>query len=83
MLPVRQKGIIHLLPLEVIFALILVGAVFYVVSQGIIKLPSSLTSIFQKSPKVELQENYQNPFKKETQYVNPFETYKNPFTVSR
>lgn len=83
MLPRHQKGIIHLLPLEVIFALIVVGAIFYVVSQGIVKLPSSLTSLFQKGPKVELQESYQNPFKKETQYVNPFETYKNPFTVSR
>ena len=26
---------------------------------------------------------YKNPFKKETQYVNPFETYKNPFVVSK
>lgn len=76
----RQKGIIHLLPLEVIFVLIVAGVLVYLVTQGIIKLP---TSLFQKGPKVELQESYQNPFKKETQYVNPFETYKNPFTVNR
>lgn len=80
MLPARQKGIIHLLPLEVVFVLIVAGVLVYLFTQGIIKLP---TSIFQRGPKVELQENYQNPFKKETQYVNPFETYKNPFTVNR
>ncbi len=79
----RQKGFIHLLPLEVIFVLIVAGAIFYVVSQGIVKLPSSLTSLFQKGPKVKLQETYKNPFKKETQFVNPFDTYKNPFTVNK
>lgn len=75
----RQKGIIHLIPLEVIFVLIVAGAVFYVVSQGIVKLPSSLTSLSQKGPKVELQTQYQNPFEKSSQYVNPFSGYKNPF----
>lgn len=29
--------------------------------------------------KVNLQQNYQNPFDKNTQYVNPFSEYKNPF----
>lgn len=77
----RQKGIIHLIPLEVIFVLVVAGAIFYVVSQGIVKLPSSLTSLFQtqKGPKVELQTQYQNPFEKSSQYVNPFAGYKNPF----
>lgn len=76
----RQKGIIHLLPLEVVFVLIVAGVLVYLVTQGIIKLPSSL---FQKGPKVQLQTEYKNPFKKESQFVNPFETYKNPFTVNR
>lgn len=72
-----QRGIVHLLPLILIVAVIAVGA--YFVTQGKLKLPSLL----QKGPKVELQTSYENPFKKETQYVNPFETYKNPFTVNR
>ncbi len=72
----HQKGFIHLLPLLVIAA-ILVGV--YLVIQGKVKLPS----IFEKKPKVELQTKYANPFKKESQFVNPFDTYKNPFVVNR
>ncbi|MBI2007333.1 MAG: hypothetical protein HYS83_01345 [Candidatus Blackburnbacteria bacterium] len=80
-LPPRQKGIIHILPLEIIVVLVIAGVLVYLVTQGIVKLPS--VSLFQKKPNVELQETYKNPFKKETQFVNPFETYKNPFTVGR
>lgn len=32
-----------------------------------------------KEPTVTLKEEYQNPFDKEAQYVNPFSDYKNPF----
>ncbi len=79
-LPGRQAGIIHLLPLLLIVALA-IGA-YVAISRGLIKLPS-IPGIGQKGPKVELKTEYKNPFKKETQYVNPFETYKNPFTVNK
>lgn len=31
------------------------------------------------TPQVELKTEYQNPFKSEAQYVNPFTEFKNPF----
>ncbi|MEK7521508.1 MAG: hypothetical protein AAB599_01760 [Patescibacteria group bacterium] len=70
----NQRGIIHLLPLLLVVA---VGA--YFVLQGKVKLPSSLTQLTQKKPEVGLQTTYQNPFDKDSQYVNPFSQYKNPF----
>jgi len=79
-LPKHQRGIVHLLPLEVIFVLLVLGVLGYFVWNGTIKLPGGL---FQKGAQVELQEKYSNPFKKETQFVNPFDSYKNPFTVNR
>lgn len=74
----RQRGIIHHFPLLslVIFAAII--AVVYLYLQG--KLP---LSFLQKGPKVEPKTTYENPFKKETQFVNPFDEYKNPFVVNR
>lgn len=71
-----QRGIVHLLPLLII---VVIAVVAFLLFQGKIKLPS----LFQQGPKVDLKTSYQNPFKKETQYVNPFDTYKNPFTVNR
>ena len=71
----NQKGIIHLLPILVVLGLI--GAVVFFLFKD--KLNISLG----KKPKVKLEESYSNPFDKESQYVNPFETYKNPFTTSR
>lgn len=42
---------------------------------------------FQKSKKetvkIQLEIQYLNPFKKESQYVNPFDEYKNPFDLIR
>lgn len=74
----HQRGIVHLLPLLLIAAVI-IGAIL--VFTGKLKLPS--LPFFQKGPKVELKTEYKNPFKQETQYVNPFETYKNPFTIAK
>ncbi|OGY09547.1 MAG: hypothetical protein A2700_01390 [Candidatus Blackburnbacteria bacterium RIFCSPHIGHO2_01_FULL_44_64] len=73
-----QRGIVHLLPLLLVAALVAAG--LYFVLSGKVKLPSNL---FSKKPKVQLETEYTNPFNKEAQYVNPFDTYKNPFTVSR
>lgn len=71
-----EKGIIHHLPLMLVVVVAVVAG--YLFLQGKVDL-----SIFSKKPTVELKEEYQNPFKKETQFVNPFEQYKNPFTVNR
>ena len=78
----QQKGIIHLaLPL---LLLIIAAVVIFLLNYfGVIKLNLPGVSLPQKGPTVELKTEYKNPFKKETQYVNPFETYKNPFTVNR
>lgn len=73
-----QKGIIHHLPLLIVGAVIIAVALAAI---GIVKLPS--IPFLQKKVKVELQETYKNPFKKETQFVNPFDSYKNPFVVSK
>lgn len=73
-----EKGFIHHFPLLVVLLLIAAAGIFYLVNRGLINIPS-----LSKSPKVELKESYGNPFKKETQFVNPFETYKNPFTTNR
>lgn len=81
-----QKGVIHLVvPL---LLLLIIGAVaFVVISQGFIKNPFKnipiIGKIGVKEPTVSVKSEYKNPFKKETQYVNPFETYKNPFAIAK
>lgn len=75
-----QKGVIHLLlPL----LLLLAAAAFALIYFGVIKNPLKNLKIGQSGSKVELKTEYKNPFKKETQYVNPFDKYKNPFVVNR
>lgn len=76
----KQKGVIHLaLPL---LLLLIIGAVVVVLfATGVIKNPLKDLPLFSKGAKVSTKSEYKNPFKKETQYVNPFESYKNPFTV--
>lgn len=76
----NQKGVIHLaLPLLLLLAAAFAGLIYF----GVIKNPFKNISFFSQGPKVELKKEYKNPFDKETQYVNPFDTYKNPFTVNR
>ena len=82
-----QRGVIHLaLPLLFLLAVAAIVAVV-LISTGIIKNPLKnipfLSKLGQSGPKIELKKDYKNPFNKETQYVNPFETYKNPFTVNK
>lgn len=50
---------------------------------GVIKVPGNPLPVFQKKVQVQLKTEYKNPFAKETQYVNPFEDYKNPFVVAK
>lgn len=75
-----EAGVIHLaLPLLILLA---AGAVvFLMITQGILKIPSKLIPSLptKKDPTVSLQTQYQNPFDKKAQYVNPFAGYKNPF----
>ena len=79
-----EKGVIHLmLPLLI---LVLVGVGIFLLPQGIVKFPGiTLPAVpfLSKKTNVELKTEYKNPFKKETQYVNPFDKYKNPFVVNR
>ena len=58
----------------VILLVIAVGIVLF--SLGVVKSP--LTS---KKSSVQLTSSYDNPFEKNTQYVNPFNEYKNPFDL--
>lgn len=76
----NQKGVIHLvLPLLLLLAVAGSVALIYF---GVIKNPFKNLPFFgSKAPKIELKTEYKNPFNKETQYVNPFDTYKNPFAV--
>lgn len=76
----NQKGVIHLLlPL----LLLLAAAFFALFYFGVIKNPLKNLPFLNQGPKVDLKTEYKNPFKKETQYVNPFDTYKNPFVTNR
>ena len=72
-LPVRSSsGIIHLLPLILVAGLLIVGA--FLVARISLKTPTKDTKA-----SVQLRASYANPFEKDTQYVNPFASYKNPF----
>lgn len=70
--------------LVVLLLLIAIGVAFLaLVYFRVIKNPFRNSPLFQKELKVDLKTKYQNPFSKETQYINPFETYKNPFAVAK
>lgn len=77
----KQKGIIHLI--VPILIVLIIGAIFALNYFGIFKVKLPGVSLPQKSPTVGLKTEYKNPFKKESQYVNPFEEYKNPFVTNR
>ena len=75
----RQRGVVHLFLLLI---LLIVGVlVFFFVFKG--NLKNIKIPFLAKKPTVKLQEKYTNPFAKESQFVNPFDTYKNPFVVNR
>lgn len=76
----KSKVIRFGVPIMVLLIIVLVG-VLLAYSKGVVQLPSQL--VFQKKPTVTLKTEYNNPFNKEVQYVNPFEKYKNPFVVNR
>ncbi|MDP3973892.1 MAG: hypothetical protein Q8P92_03585 [Candidatus Daviesbacteria bacterium] len=77
----NQKGVIHLaLPLFLLLFMAVLTFVFLIYF-GIIKNPLNTLPVpgVKKEPTVSLQNQYQNPFDKSSQYVNPFASYKNPF----
>lgn len=75
---VLKKGFTAHLIFVVVFIIAGWGIVIYLLSKnGLIKLPNLLNT--KKEPTVELKSEYNNPFHKESQYVNPFDKYKNPF----
>ena len=63
------------------FVLVLIGSFFLLNYFGVIKMTG--IPLLEKKTTVKLKTEYQNPFVKETQYVNPFDTYKNPFVVNK
>jgi len=78
----RKKKMLIGLPL----ALLTIGIIYIaLVRFRIVKDPFPLQNIplLQQGPQVSIKTKYQNPFDKKTQYVNPFETYKNPFVVAK
>lgn len=75
----NQKGVVHLaVPLLLLLAI--VAGFFILSAAGVLKAPKlpALPGI-KKEPTVSLQKQYQNPFDKDAQYINPFSQYKNPF----
>ena len=55
--------------------IVLAGIVYLLVIRGIIPNP------LKPKPQVRLNTQYLNPFEEESQYVNPFDSYKNPFDI--
>ncbi len=74
----NQKGVIALVA-PLLLLLIVAAVLFILISQKIIKNPLKSLPGVRKEPTVSLQTQYQNPFDKNAQYVNPFASYKNPF----
>lgn len=67
----NQKGVVALaVPLLLLLAA--AAVIFILLSSGVLKKTT-------KEATVQLQNQYQNPFDKNAQYVNPFSGYKNPF----
>lgn len=73
-----EAGVIAL-AVPLVILLIIAAVLFILISQGIVKNPLKGLPGVQKEPTVSLQKQYQNPFDKSVQYVNPFSQYKNPF----
>lgn len=79
----NQKGVLHL-AVPLLLVVIIGAAVYLMVTLGVIKNPFQNFSLTgKKEAKVTLKSEYKNPFKKDTQYVNPFDSYKNPFVVAK
>ena len=70
----KDNGNITILLIVLIIAAIVAAAVL--VSKG--KVPNLVSQLTSKEPTIALQTQYNNPFDDSAQYVNPFNSYKNP-----
>ena len=59
------------------------GLILYLGLSIKIQIPSNPLDILKMKATVTLKKEYKNPFSKDTQYVNPFQAYKNPFVVGK
>jgi len=74
----NQKGVVHPHLLLVVAVVIVIWAfVGYLVVTKFLKF--SLPGTTPKEPAVELKTEYNNPFKKQSQYVNPYDQFKSQF----
>ncbi len=71
----KQRG--GIAPLILVLLVIVAGVIAYLVYSG--KLQNPVKQLTGKEPTVSLQTKYSNPFDANSQYVNPFNSYKNPF----
>lgn len=74
-----SKGVAHLFP--IIVAAVFVGFLTYFLLNAenlSRKITKGREERFREAG-IELRTAYNNPLEKETQYVNPFSDYKNPF----
>ncbi|QQG43289.1 MAG: hypothetical protein HYW45_03740 [Candidatus Daviesbacteria bacterium] len=72
-MPKKEAGVIAPIILLLLLVLVVIGFLAY---RGLVKIPGLPQS---STASVDLQSQYQNPFDKSAQYVNPFSSYKNPF----
>lgn len=62
---------------------LVLGVIIAISAFLVIKGRFSPQSLLKKQASVDLKTTYNNPFDKDSQYVNPFQKYKNPFVVNR
>lgn len=66
-----KQGFAHLVLLVVLLLAAGAAVIYFLSSRGVVQLPGA-------KPTVTLQQSYKNPFNKDSQYVNPFDTSKSP-----
>lgn len=72
---IRKRSLSKPFFIIVTLLLIVIVLVGYLLATGQLQK----TGLLAPGPKVELKTQYQNPFKAQSQYVNPFQEFKNPF----
>ncbi len=82
-LPKLEQSIHHhrIAVFSIIAFLIVLTIAIIVLSKSLIPQSSTIPtqSTSKKEPDVLMKTEYENPFAKNAQYVNPFSQYKNPF----
>ncbi|GEM_PF-1916008 len=73
-----KPGFVVILPLLAVLVLSIGILLYFLVVKGKVST-SSIPVLSKNEGKVTLKSEYDNPFDKSSQYVNPFNQYKNPF----